>query len=118
MEAPFPCGPPPNHAGPFPSTWLSSDLCRGGDGVGVDGVVAGGADHEGLASLGRHERRPLRLAWPGLPKAGQLADLVHQHLARVAAQLAPPCQEPVDQLLAGVGGRFGDTVIQVRVLVA
>ena len=50
--------------------------------------------------------------WPGPagPEAGELADLVHQHLARFAAQLAPPGQEPVDQLLAGVGGRFGDTV--------
>src|SRR6187551_3501652 len=66
-ETPFPRGPPPNHAGPFPGTWLSSDLCRVRDGVGVDDVVAGGADHEGLASLGCHERCPRGLAGPDRP---------------------------------------------------
>ena len=49
--------------------------------------------------------RPRGLVWPGLPEAGEFADLVHQHLARFAAQLTPPRQEPVDQLLAGVGRR-------------
>ena len=86
--------------------------------MSVDDVVARGADHEGLASLGRHERRPRGLARPGLPQTDQLADLVHEHLARVAAQFAPPGQEPVDQLLAGVGRRLGNAVDQDRVLVA
>ena len=57
--------------------------------------------------------------WPDPgSQAGELADLVHQHLARFAAQLTPPGQESVDQLLAGVGGRWGDAVAQDRVLVA
>jgi hypothetical protein len=46
----------------FRAAWLSSDLRRVCDRGGVDGVVAGGADHEGLASLGCHERRPRGLA--------------------------------------------------------
>jgi hypothetical protein len=58
------------------------------------------------------------LTWPGWSQIGELADLVHQHLARFAAQLTPPGQEPVDQLLTGVGGRLGDTVEQDRALVA
>src|SRR5512133_2500328 len=89
---------------------LSSDLRRVRDGVGVDEVVAGDTHHEGLASLGRHDRRPRGLTWPGWSQIGELADLVHQHLARLAAQLTPPGQEPVDQLLTGVGGRVGDAV--------
>src|SRR5512133_1580743 len=97
---------------------LSSDLRRVREGVGVDEVVAGGAHHEGLASLDRHDRRPRGLTWPGWSQIGELADLVHQHLARFAAQLTPPGQEPVDQLLTGVGGRLGDTVEQDRALVA
>ena len=35
-------------------------------------VVAGEADHEGLASFGRHERRPRGLARPGWSQAGSL----------------------------------------------
>ena len=48
-RGPFPRSLPPNPAGTFPGTGLSSDLCRVRDGVGVDVVVAGGADDEGLA---------------------------------------------------------------------
>ena len=108
METPFPCGPPPNHAGPFPSTWLSGDLRRGDDRVGVDGVVAGGADHEGLASFGRHEHRPRGLAWSGLPEAGELADLVHVHLARVAAHSSHRCvKSRWISSLRGWGAGFG-----------
>ena len=55
---------------------------------------------------------------PGCAQAGEFADLVHDHRARVAAQLAPARQEPSDQLLARVGHRAGNAVGQDRVLVA
>ena len=73
----------------------------------MDGVVAGAADHEGLAAHLGHLLRPRGLAWPGSPEAGELADLVDDHLGRVAAQLAPPGVEPVKQFLAGCGGPAG-----------
>jgi hypothetical protein len=50
-----------------------------------------------------------------LPEVSEFADLVDDHLARVAAQLAPPGEEPVDQLLAGVRGPDGNAVDEYRV---
>ncbi|MCW2914894.1 MAG: hypothetical protein JWN52_2962 [Actinomycetia bacterium] len=76
----------------------------------MDGVVAGRADHEGLAVHLGHFRRPRGLVWSDLPEAGEFADLVDDHLARVAAQLTPPGEEPVDQLFTGVWGPGGDAV--------
>jgi hypothetical protein len=61
--------------------------------------MARGTDHEGLSPLGRHERRPRGLAWPDRSQAGQRADLVHQHLARFAAQLAQEHAMTVDDLI-------------------
>lgn len=103
MAGPFPRSLPPNHAGAFQRTWLSSDFCRVQGRLPMDDVVACTADREGLTPHLRHERRPGGLARAGSPETSELADLVHQHLARLPAQLAPPLQEPVDQLLAGRG---------------
>ena len=64
----------------------------------------------GLAAHRGHFRRPRGLAWSGLTEAGELADLVDEHLAWVAAQLTPSGQEPVYQLLAGVRRPDGDVV--------
>ena len=116
---PFPRGLPPNHAGTFRCTWLSSDLRRGGGGLPVmDGVVAGAADHQGLAPLPGHDGHPRGLACSGFAEAGEVADLVHEHSARVPAQLAPSGKEPGDQFLARVGDPAGDAVSDDRVLVA
>src|SRR5664279_2918626 len=49
-EDTFPGGPPPNHAGPFPSTWLSSDLCRGSD-VAEDTQYRFGVSHRAYLSV-------------------------------------------------------------------
>lgn len=59
---------------------------------------------------------PGELSGAGFPEAGEFADLVHQHLACFAAQLAPPRQEPVNQFLAGIGDRTRHAVGQDRVL--
>jgi hypothetical protein len=110
-------GSPPNPAGTFRCTRLSSDLCRvrGGFAV-VDVLVAGTADDERLAPLLGHESRPPRLAWTGLIKLSQLADLMHLHLAGFLAKLAPAPSESCDELLAGVGHRSGrDAVGEDRV---
>ena len=72
---PFPRGPPPNPAGLFRGTRLSSDLrrVRGGLPV-VDGVVARVADHEGLAPLHDHDCGPRRLVCSGLIELSESAD--------------------------------------------
>jgi hypothetical protein len=49
---------------------------------GVDGVVAGKADDEGLAPPPRHQVRPRGPWLPRLAKIGEFADLVHVHLSR------------------------------------
>lgn len=69
------------------------------------GVMADGADHEGLAPLACHELRPFR-RWP--PRVGELsefADMVDFDLADARAHLAPSRQEPIDQLLVTDGDR-------------
>jgi hypothetical protein len=80
----------------------------------VDGVVAGGADHEGLAPFPGHEVRPLGLwpSWPG--EVGELADLMNFHHGPLLAPLAPGREEPADQLLAAGGGQGWLAVIKDR----
>jgi hypothetical protein len=79
--------------------------------------VAAGADHESLASPLRHQSHPLGLVWlSGLVEISELADLVHAHLVRVSADLAPSRHEPVNQLFATGGDRDRLTVVKDRVL--
>src|SRR5262249_38194980 len=114
---PFPCGPPPNPADTFRCTRLSSDLCRACGGLPVvDGLVAGWADHEGLAPLPGHEGRPGRLGRARWSELGAAMDLVHLHRAGLLVQFAAALAEPGGQLLEGVGHRFGDAVDERRVL--
>jgi len=68
----------------------------------MDLVVAGRADHEGLAPFCCHEAGPCWLAVAGACEVGQPGDVVHLHLAAVLAQFARVPQEPGDDLLAGV----------------
>src|SRR5450759_900140 len=76
----------------------------------VDAVVAGRADHEGLAPHPGHLLRP-RGRWLSRPgEIGELADLVCLHAGPCAAEFAPACAEPGDQLLAA-GGRGDRTVV-------
>src|SRR6476659_3450306 len=62
----------------------------------MDVVMAGGADHEGLASFSCHELGPWRLWLPGFVEVGELADVVDFYLAGVMAHLASSCLEPFD----------------------
>ena len=74
----------------------------------VDGVVAGLADDKGLPPPLCQMFRP-RGSWlPQLAEVGELADLVHVHLARVPADLAPVRQEPGDlwRMMPGTGARL------------
>ena len=76
----------------------------------MDGVVTRVADHEGLTPFPCHERRPCELAYV-LFEAGEVADLVYCHLARVPAQLAPSSKEPADQFFSRVGDLVGGSAI-------
>jgi hypothetical protein len=79
----------------------------------VDGLVAGGAGHEGLPAHGGHELGPRGL-WPSRPgEVGEFADLVDFHPGTLVAPLAPPGAEPDDQLPAA-GGRGGLAVGEDR----
>src|SRR5437660_12793417 len=80
--------------------WALQWLCRVRGGIGVDVVVAGTADDEGLAPFPGHEGRPRWLARPGLAELGESGDVVDCHRGAVIAQLAPPPAEPARQLLA------------------
>src|SRR6266568_4755443 len=103
---------------PFRCAGLSSDLCRVRDRVGVDPVMAGRADDEGLAPHFCHEGGPRGLARPGFAELLERSDLVDCHRGAVLAQLTYPFAEPVDQLLAGVAvpGRGGVMDDRVPVL--
>jgi hypothetical protein len=68
----------------------------------MDLVVAGRADHEGLAALCCHECGPCWLAGAGVCEVGEPGDVVHLHLAAVLAQFAPVPLEPGNDLFAGV----------------
>src|ERR1017187_3784417 len=66
-------------------------LRRGGGRVPVvDGLVAGGSDHEGLPAHPGHELRPpgLRPSRPG--EVSEFADLVYFHVGPRLAVLTPP----------------------------
>ena len=80
----------------------------------MDLVVAGRADHEGLAALCCHEPGPCWLAGAGVCEVGEPGDVVHLHLAAVLAQFARVPQEPGDDLLAGVGLPDGDAIGEDR----
>src|ERR1700734_517512 len=75
FAGPFPCGPPPNRTCQFPGIRLSSDLRRecvcGWWPFGMDLVVAGRADYEGLAPSFRHEPGPCWLAGAGICEVGE-----------------------------------------------
>ena len=94
----------------FRCTWLSSDYSVSARWLPVvDGLVAGGADHEGLALRSGHELRPRGL-WPSRPgEVGELADLVDLHLGRVCSQSShrPARSRVISSLrrVAGTGGR-------------
>jgi hypothetical protein len=83
----------------------------------MDAGVAGAADHEGLAPPPDHDSHPLGLVWLSRPaEVSELADLVHLHLARVSADLAPSRQESADQLSAMRGRPVWLAIDQDRVL--
>src|SRR5260221_7965589 len=71
----------------------------------VDRRVTAGADHEGLPASPGHELIPDGLRLTRSAEIGELSDMVDVHRARLPAQLAPPCHEPGDQLLAADGDR-------------
>src|SRR5690242_7361973 len=84
-SGPFPRSLPPNPAGTFGCTGLSSDLCRVRNRVRVDVVMAVGADDERLAAHPGHEGRPRGLIRSGPAEAGELGDLVDGHRGAVLA---------------------------------
>src|SRR5689334_25398099 len=93
---------------------LSGDLCRVGDGVRVDPVMARRADDERLAPHFRHEGGPRGLAWSWSPEFLEAGDLVDCHRGAGIAELAFPFTEPSYQLLAGVEGWAGRGVTDDR----
>ena len=62
-------------------------------------VVAGGADHEGLAPPSRHDRHPFGLLCPGVSEICQGADVVRLNVARALTDLAGVREEPGDELV-------------------
>jgi hypothetical protein len=95
----------------FPASRLSSDLFhrRGSWWPGVDYVVAGSADHEGLASPFRHQLSPRWLWSSRLDEVDESADVVHVHLGLLLAELTAASPDPDDKLLALGAGRAGDS---------
>ena len=68
---------------------------------GVDGVVAVGADHKGLAAPFCHDRRPCRpLRLAELVEVGELSDVVHLNVSRALADLASVRKDSGNQFLA------------------
>src|SRR5258708_40152115 len=81
----------------------------------MDGVVAGPADHQGLAPSARHFCRPRRL-WPSRTVEDcEAADVMHRDAVRAVAEFAPVRQEPGDQLLVTDDARDQDAVRDDRV---
>ena len=79
--------------------------------------MTGCADHEGLAPSSGHDSHPFGLVWLSRPgEVGELADLMHLHPVRVAADLAPSRQESADQLSAMRGRPAWLAIGQDRVL--
>ena len=81
----------------------------------MDGVVAGLADHEGLASPFRHELCPRGLWSFRCGQVSEFADLVHIDGGSSITEFAPAGEEPGDQLLAD-GGRNWYAVVEGRFL--
>ena len=77
------------------------------DGVRGCPVVAGSADHEGLASPFRHELGPRWLWSSRLGEVGESADVVHVHLGPLLAELTAARPDPGDALRPGLGTRGG-----------
>jgi hypothetical protein len=82
---------------------------------GVDVVVGGGADHEGLASHFHHEFHPRRSWRAGLVEFGELADMVDLHVTASLAELALATYESRDQVFTGVFCPARNTVLKDRV---
>jgi hypothetical protein len=78
---------------------------------GVNVLMAGRADHQGLAPLTCHQLCPRRRSRTGLSEIGQLADLVHLHRIRPLAHLAPSPKEPANQLPTRVGDPARDAAL-------
>jgi hypothetical protein len=83
----------------------------------MDGVMAGTADHQGLAPHPRHECRPFGPAGAGLAEVRETADLMNTHCRAFITEFAAPAEEPGDQLLAWVGDCSWPAVVEDRVLV-
>ena len=64
--------------------------------------MAGGADHQGLASPVGHGLGPQGLQWPGLAEVGEFSDVVNLHLTRLSADLANVREESCDDLLVRI----------------
>src|SRR3954462_6466926 len=78
----------------------------------MDGVVASGAYDEGFSSPFCHGFRPWG-RWPSrFIEVCEFPDVVHFHLASVAAGFASSGQEPDDQFLAPDGARGRLAVLQ------
>jgi hypothetical protein len=71
----------------------------------VDVIMAGGADHEGLAPSIRHDLGPPGLARAGRVEIRELADLMNLDIARGAAKLAGVRQQAGDQFLVWIVNR-------------
>ena len=104
----------------FPASWLSSDLlrgCRGGLPC-VDGVVAGLADHEGLALPFCHELCPRGLWSSRCDEVGEFADLVDLDVGPLVTEFAPAEAESVmkSNLFADSEQGTGETVVEDRLL--
>ena len=77
----------------------------------MDGVVAGPADHEGLASPFGHELRPCWLWLSHSFEVGEFAHLVDLSVLGAPAGLAGARQQPSDQLFAAGDDRDDAAVV-------
>jgi hypothetical protein len=76
----------------------------------MDGVVAGGADHQGFAAPFHHELCPCGLCRSGWAEVGEFSDVVNRDVAVVPADLAPAPKQPLRQLFASIGDPFRGAV--------
>ena len=82
---PFPRSLPPNPAGAFQRTGLSSDYAACVTGFAWMTSWQGWQTTRGLAPLPGHEGRPRGLAWSWRAEPGELGDLVDGHRAALPA---------------------------------
>ena len=80
----------------------------------MDGVVAGGADHQGFAAPFHHELCPCGLCRSGVAEVGKLSDVVNRDLVLLLADLASAPEQPFGQLFAGVDDPFRGAVDEDR----